>query len=448
MTSVPCHLGGFVVALLSYFALPVSGHAEIATRSWTFDIPAPGTYEVHVQHRIDGAPVPRAAEVSYTLRTSETTLTRTLPFYPKNDTHPAIVLIADISRPQKAELVISGIHQTLLKQTRAYIIDANSRYPYEWFDPEKSIDLQSANRIRDILEQPEHKIDLAKTKLIIDKLIDSRINVDSNLRRIDTMVEQIKTMTGFSGSPSDKLKTLKRYIYVPGTWNSFQPFQYDLADPMGDNIHNKLLPTYLSTKKGNCITMPFLFIILAQRLGIEATASTAPAHVFVKVKDETDGAWYNLETTSGADPTRDAWLRQQLPMSDKAIANGVYLQPLTKKETVALMAVTLAEHHDDQKESEKLITLADLILQYYPKHVSTMIMKANAYYDLMTKYYSGKYPSPNNIPQRALGHYHYLSRNNKYWAARAMELGWQQWRKEDDERYLQSIMSQKSKTMN
>lgn len=44
--------------------------------------------------------------------------------------------------------------------------------------------------------------------------------------------------------------------------------------------------------------MPFLFIILGDRLGINVTASVAPLHVFVKFTDE-NGVIHNLETTSG-----------------------------------------------------------------------------------------------------------------------------------------------------
>ncbi len=32
--------------------------------------------------------------------------------------------------------------------------------------------------------------------------------------------------------------------------------------------------------------MPFLFIILGQKLGLDVTASTAPEHVFVKYRDD------------------------------------------------------------------------------------------------------------------------------------------------------------------
>lgn len=400
-----------------------------------------------MQQDYDAAPMPRGAEVTYSFQTQEKTSTRTVPFYRNGDGHPDMELIVDVPRPEKVKVVMSGIPQPFLEHARVYVIEANSRYPYEWLDAGKSVDLKSAQRIRSILQTSDHDIDLGQAKLVIDQQIDPAVDINANLQKIDAMVGQIRSMPEYGASSASKLAALKRYLYEPGVWNRFQPYRYDLEDPLGTKLDNKLLPTYLSSKKGNCVTMPLLFVILGQRLGLDVAAATAPSHVFVKYRDDT-GTWVNLEATSGANPARDVWIRQQLPMTDEAVANGVYLQPLTRKETVALMAETLTEYYVDQHESEKIITLADLILEYYPKDVSVMIRMSNAYWDLINKYYAQKYRSPNDIPNRAKGHYLYLSQNNRLWAAKAEALGWREYRREDDERYLQSIKEAKSKTVN
>ncbi len=429
--------------------LCASAQAEQSARTWKFDLKTSGTYDIHVQHKFDGTDSPREFLAHYTFQTKEKTDKRDVPIsLGGGEGHRVAVLAVDVPSPQKASVVVTGIPQPLLKKTRVYVVEANSVSPERMFDPKNSVELKSAKHIREILELPAQKIDLAKAKLIVDKQIDPAVDVDTDLQKIETMVARIKTMPGFGTSKTVNMQLLKRYIYEPGEWNNFRPYQYDLDDPLGTKISNKLLSNYIASKKGNCITMPFLFIILGQRLGIDVTASTAPNHVFVKAKDEVTGAWYNLETTSGADPARDVWIRQQMPMTDKAVANGLYLQPLTKKETVALMAGTLAEYYVQQKELEKLITIADIVLEYYPKNTDMMITKANAYYDLSSKYYLEKYRSPNEIPADARGHYRYLYHNNKFWGAKAAELGWREQRKEDEEKYLQSVKNTKRKPVN
>ena len=168
-------------------------------------------------------------------------------------------------------------------------------------------------------------------KLSIDRLIDPNTDVEGTLKTIDSMVEQIKAMLREDDSSMVKMLSLKKYLYHKGDWNQYKPYQYDFADPLGTKIENKLLATYLKTKKGNCVTMPLLFVILGERLGLKVTLSTAPLHYFVKFTEDETGKTHNLETTSGAGFTREAWYREQMPMTDKAIANGIYLQALQRK---------------------------------------------------------------------------------------------------------------------
>lgn len=51
----------------------------------------------------------------------------------------------------------------------------------------------SIRTIENILALPEDQINIAKTKLIIDKLIDPTINIDSYLNQIDVLITKIQT---------------------------------------------------------------------------------------------------------------------------------------------------------------------------------------------------------------------------------------------------------------
>lgn len=406
--------------------------ADQPVRTWEFDLKAPGTYKVQVEHPVNEAPP--GTKLTYSIAIGTETQTRKLDLIANR---PFIPLIVDIPNPNRMRVAITGLTQPALKHTRVYVYDASSLPPGEYFDPARS-DFKEARDIRNILRQRVEEIDLTKTKLIIDRMIDPTIDVEANLKKIDTMAAGIRTMPEFGVSSASKLSALKRYVYEPGEWNDYRPFEYDLDDPFGMNISNKLLPTYLASRKGNCVTMPLLFIVLGQRLGIDVTASTAPKHLLVKWKNEA-GTWINLEATSGADPARDVWIRSQMPMTDQAIANGVYLQPLTKKETVAVMATTLAEYYLQQQKHEKAIAIADLVLEYHPKNVGMMTLKAAAYGRLTRRLFAEKYPSPSHIPVNQRNYYHYLAQNNRLWFAKAEALGWREETKEQDARYLQTI---------
>jgi hypothetical protein len=116
-----------------------------------------------------------------------------------------------------------------------------------------SSNFAEAQRIKALLDQPEKTIDFAQAKLVIDKIVDPAIDVEAGLAQIDAAVKTIQSLLPAGASSQDKLLALKKYLYEAGAWNDYQPFQYDFADPKGTKISNKMLTTYLNTRKVNCI---------------------------------------------------------------------------------------------------------------------------------------------------------------------------------------------------
>lgn len=305
-----------------------------------------------------------------------------------------------------------------------------------------------AQQLKAILEQPENGIDFARVKLSIDKMIDPSIDIEANVEKIDAIVKSILTMLVANATSMVRMLAIKKYLYEAGAWNDYQPYQYDFADPKGTKIKNKLLPTYLVTKKGNCVSMPLLFIVLGQRLGIDVTASTAPAHVLVKYTDSETGKTYNLETTSGANFSRDVWYQQTMHVTDKALKNGAYLQKLSKRETVAVMATVLAENYSDRQEYEKAMMISDVVLKYYQNDVDAMLMKGTLFYRLLAKNYLKKYPAPNLIPEIERPYFEFLAINNRYWFEKSESLGWREPTQYDEQNYLKAVKQDADKFQN
>lgn len=304
--------------------------------------------------------------------------------------------------------------------------------------------VKEAKQIDTLLRQPAKDMDLARIKLTIDKMIDPSINVDAGVKQIDGMAAQVHAMLRGAPSSNERLQALQAYIYEKGPWNGYQSFDYDFDDPLGKNIHNKLLPNYIASRKGNCVTMPLLFVILGQRLGLDVTLSTAPLHLFVKYTDPETGTTFNLEATSGAKPARGVWIRQQNPMTDEAIANGLYMQKLSKRETATLMATTLAEYFTQQQAHEKVIALSEVILAHYPKEIGSMLRKGSAYGRLASTHFMRKYPQPNLIPQEERSYFEYLGQQNRFWFAKAETLGWHEPGQDQETKYIQTINQKKS----
>ena len=277
--------------------------------------------------------------------------------------------------------------------------------------------------LEEIFSLPETEIDLARAKLTIDQMLDPRIDIEQTLQQIDIMASALREQLPLEAKAREKLDALRKYLYQTGPWNDHQPFSYDLSDPQGRNLSSKLLPSYLTTRKGNCVSMPILFIILGQRIGLDVAAATAPEHVFVKYRDES-GRQYNLETTSGAGFARDAWMRQQMPMTDQAIASGIYMRTLTKKETVVLMSETLDTFYARSGLDLARVELAHLQLKHDPTSILAVLHLVSVYSRALNSYRMQAAPIALLQPTREREVYFQLQQKRDYWLGQALALGW------------------------
>ncbi|MCJ9752865.1 transglutaminase-like domain-containing protein [Neorhizobium sp. BETTINA12A] len=267
------------------------------------------------------------------------------------------------------------------------------------------------------------QLDLLEAKLAVDQLVDPAADPASSRATINRMTADVMGIAGERAGNRQKLEALRRYLYESGEWNDHRPFSYDLADPLGEDPANRLLQRYLYTRRGNCITMPILFLALGQRLGLNMTLAQAPLHVFVKYTDDSGSTW-NLEATSGGGFTRDLWYRQKLPMSDDAIAKGIYLRPLRHDEAVALIASLLVEHHLAEGRFDAAILTADAILQHYPDFAYLLVKKGSAYSALLQRELAGKYTRPSDIPPDVKAKVDRWYQENITAFAQAEALGW------------------------
>lgn len=231
--------------------------------------------------------------------------------------------------------------------------------------------------VRAVLDQPDEELDYARAKIAFDRLIDPTIDEASVLAELDRLSESARKLAGAAPNDSTRLNAVRRTIYESGPWNGWRPFAYDMSDPLGRRMRNKLLHNYLATRLGQCVSMPVLYIVLAERLGLNVALASAPEHVFVRYSDA-NGRSINLETTSGAHPTRDDWYRENFPISDRAVETGLFLRSLTRREAVALMATTVMEHAFDQRRFEEVIALCKLIISHSQSDAQTMVVQATA----------------------------------------------------------------------
>lgn len=281
-----------------------------------------------------------------------------------------------------------------------------------------------ADAVRAMLALPDSQLDYARAKLAFDRIVDPSINVEAILAEIARLADRATALAGPHATDLAKLAALRRVIYESGAWNGNRPFSYDLTDPLGQNVRNKLLSTYLATRRGNCVSMPILMLLVGERMGLNLALSTAPLHVFVRYADPA-GREMNIEATSGGHPARTIWYRQQMPMSDRAIASGLYIRTLTRREGIALMATTVVEFLMSERRFQGAIDVGAVIIETNPRDAMTMVQVGTAYANLLNAEFVERYPVPALIPPPLRGRYATLAGRNQQLFQAADALGWQ-----------------------
>lgn len=163
------------------------------------------------------------------------------------------------------------------------------------------------------------------------------------------------------------------------------PIKYDFADPFGENDLSKLFVLKLiTTKSGQCKSMPLLFLLLVEELGGEAFLSFSPEHSFIKVKNG-KGGFYNFELTNGKIMS-DALIVASGYIKSEAIRNGIFLDAINPTQVVAQCLVDLANNYRRKfGESEFVLKCANKSLEYFPNNIHGLMLKSN-YHTRLFKY--------------------------------------------------------------
>ncbi len=220
-----------------------------------------------------------------------------------------------------------------------------------------------------LVSVPENDINLLWSILVIDKYINPETDVEKTYRHVEGMGRTVAKMAGDKATDLEKIAAIRTYIYTAGPWNNHQPFSYDFLNPQGRLAVHKTLDYYIGNKKGNCVSMPILFLVLSEQLGVDVSLITAPTHLQIRYTDPKTGKSINLETTSGANPNRPEWLRTQIPpWTDRAVNSDMYLKTLTKQQMVAEMGTTMLQQlYTEDKNYHENIEVALVILNKYPQ---------------------------------------------------------------------------------
>ncbi|OAE90548.1 hypothetical protein [Flavobacterium psychrophilum] len=167
----------------------------------------------------------------------------------------------------------------------------------------------------------------------------------------------------------------------------YEPFGYDFQDVFGHKTRENLFVSkLLETRKGNCHSLPYLYKILCEELGVDANLALAPNHVYIKHRNIKEG-WYNTELTSGIFPI-DAWIMASGFVHIDAISNGVYMKALNNRESIAVVMIDLADNYNvkfPNNDGTFILKCCETAIKEYPYFATALILQAETHKKQMKK---------------------------------------------------------------
>jgi hypothetical protein len=203
---------------------------------------------------------------------------------------------------------------------------------------------------------------------------------EAQLQMIISQMQTMVTQKGIGNYKTAGNWAAHTFLSKPIAENNMQPYVYDFEDFMGKKDYTKMFVTkLLSTKAGNCHSLPFLYKILTDEFGAESFLALAPNHLYIKHRDE-NRRWFNLELTNGHFST-DAWIISTSHIKSEAIQSKIYMAALTQSESIAMCLTDLAAEYlakyDYGSNDNFVLNCLDLTLKYYPHYIVALSLKSN-----------------------------------------------------------------------
>ena len=188
-----------------------------------------------------------------------------------------------------------------------------------------------ASEVDKLLEMSEKKIDIGIVALTLAKEVYPDLDVKAYSAKIDKLVKKIKDFTEGKTDPTYRIGALNTYLY------KYEKFRYDFSEIDNSKLENRYLNGILDTKRGTCVTMPLLYLAVAQRLGYPVYPVAAPDHLFLRYVDPKLKK-QNIEATGGGGYSPDEIYKKDLGITEKGIKSGSYLRTLTYRELFSRLA--------------------------------------------------------------------------------------------------------------
>jgi regulator of sirC expression with transglutaminase-like and TPR domain len=211
-------------------------------------------------------------------------------------------------------------------------------------------------------------LSLVETALAIAQDDFPKLDTQSVLSEIDTMVAKLKRRFPADAVPVQRLRWLNRFFFQE---LGFAGNVNDYYDPQNSYLHR-----VLQTRRGIPITLAVLYIELATQIGLPARGVSFPGHFLVKLRMNTGSQQGEvvIDPFTGHSLSRDELDELIAPykktrglQGEFDVPLGLFLQAATSREIVARMLRNLKEIHRGTQDWRRMLQVLQRLIVLLPQ---------------------------------------------------------------------------------
>ncbi len=225
---------------------------------------------------------------------------------------------------------------------------------------------QTRQLLRDLIQQPEERIDLAEAALLIAAGEYPDLDRGKYIRRLDTMAETVRQRIGSTADPRQIIAEINQYLFQE---EGFSGNSEDYYDP-----RNSFLNEVLERKTGIPITLSTVYLEIAWRLKFPLFGVGMPGHFLVKhphCKILIDPFAKGRIRTE-----EDCWEQMKQLLGESVPVHKSYLEGVGKRQIVTRMLNNLRSIYLNTRQFHSALNITETALALNPESLDELKQKA------------------------------------------------------------------------
>lgn len=179
--------------------------------------------------------------------------------------------------------------------------------------------------VDELVRLPQDRLEIGRAALVLARQVYPRVDVVDLVGLLKSYAGRVNLYLSSRPDPEAQIRALNTVLFrEEGYRYDRRPFARSLES------HN-FLSGILEAKTGICMSLPLLYISVAQYAGIPVFSVTAPDHAFAR-HGSPEASFPNIECTSGGKYFPNAHYIRHFVVSEKGMESGAYMRSLSMRE--------------------------------------------------------------------------------------------------------------------